>query len=323
MKTKSAVGQVSAPAKVKAPGKGDSIVKRFWKTRFLFLLWLPALVYFIMFKYVPMYGISIAFFDYNAFSGWEGASWRGLYHFEVFFKSPDFWKITRNTLALGLQNLLIGFPVTVLFALLLNEIRNAKFKKIVQTVSYMPHFLSVVVVCGLVTSLLDPVSGAVNLLIKMFGGNAIPFMTDVNWYRPVYLISALWQTIGWGTIVYLAAISGVDPALYEAARLDGAGRWRQMWSITLPAIAPTVATMLILRVGNIMDGSLEKTLLLANGINSEVSDVIVSYVYTKGLSGRQDFSFATAVGLFSNSINLVLLLVANTLSKKLADSSIF
>lgn len=325
MKTKSAVGQAVSPAAVNSPlKKKDSIVKRFWKTRFLFILWLPTLVYYILFKYVPMYGISIAFFDYNAFTGWEGATWRGLYHFETFFNSPDFWKLTRNTLVLGLQNLLIGFPTTVLFALLLNEIRNAKFKKIVQTVSYMPHFLSVVVVCSLFTSLLDYSSGAVNLIIEMFGGQKQHFNTSASWYRTVYLVTGLWSTIGWGTIVYLAAISGVDPALYEAARLDGAGRWRQMWSITLPAIAPTVSTMLILRVGHIMDGSLEKTLMLSNGPNSEVSDVIVSYVYTQGLSGsRQDFSFATAVGLYSNLINLALILTANTLSKKLANSSIF
>ena len=323
MKTKSAAVPAAVSAKAASPlKKKDSIAKRFWKTRFLFVLWLPALVYYIMFHYIPMYGISIAFFDYNAFTGWEGATWRGLYHFEVFFNSPDFWKLTRNTLVLGLQNLFYGFPITILFALLLNEIRNMKFKKVVQTVSYMPHFLSVVVVCGLFTSILDPISGAVNVVIKAFGGEAIKFTTEKEWYRPIYLISGLWQELGWGTIIYLAAISGVDPALYEAARLDGAGRWRQMWSITIPSIAPTVCTMLILRVGGIMGSSLEKALLLGNGPNSEYSEVLVTYVFNKGL-GETNFSFSTAVSLWTQAINLILLLSANFISKKIADSSIF
>lgn len=305
------------------PKHKDSIWLRFWKTRFLFILWVPALIKYIMFNYVPMWGISVAFFDYDLWGGWETSKFVGLQNFEIFFKSPDFWKITRNTLMLGLQNIFISFPIIVLFALMLNEVRNLRFKKIVQTVSYMPHFMSTVVVCGLVTSLLDPVTGGINAVIKLFGGTPIYFMIKSEWFRPIYLISGLWQGLGWGTIVFLAAISGVDPTLYEAARLDGAGRWRQMWNITLPAIAPTTATMFILRVGNIMDGALEKTLLLQQPITYETSQVIVTYIYYKGLGSAPDYGFATAVEVYSNLINLTLLLLSNWVCKKVTDTGIF
>lgn len=305
------------------PKQKDSILLRFWKTRFLFLLWVPALIKYIMFNYVPMWGITVAFFDYDLWGGWPTSEFVGLQNFEIFFKSPDFWRITRNTLALGIQNIMIAFPIIVLFSLLLNEVRNLKFKKIVQTVSYMPHFMSTVVVCGLVTSLLDPVTGGINTLISLFGGQPIYFMIKAEWFRPIYLISGLWSGLGWGTIVFLAAISGVDPSLYEAARLDGAGRWRQIWNITLPAIAPTTATMFILRVGNIMDGALEKTLLLQQPITYETSQVIVTYIYYKGLGSAPDYGFATAVEIYSNLVNLSLLLLSNWVCKKVTDTGIF
>ena len=310
----------------KAPVTGlhkDNILKRFWKTRFLFLLFLPTLVYYILFKYVPMWGLRMSLYKYNIFKGFEGSKFIGLQNFVTFFNSPDFWRITRNTLILGLQGMFITFPLTVLFALLLNEIRSDKFKKITQTVSYLPHFLSTVVVTGLAASLLDPASGAVNTIIKFFGGEPIYFLTKAEWFRPIYLITGIWQTLGWGTIVYLAAISSVDPGLYEAARLDGAGRWRQMWSITLPSIAPTVTTMFILKVGNIMDASLEKTLQLQNPATYETSQVISTYVYLQGFGYQKDYGYAAAIGLFSNLINLALLLIANWASKKATESSVF
>lgn len=305
------------------PQKKESILKRFWKTRFLFLLWLPGLIYYIVFKYVPMWGISMAFFDYNIFGGWEKSTFVGFQNFEVFFKSPDFWRITRNTLVIGLQNIFIFFPVTVLFSLLLNEVRNLKFKKVVQTVSYMPHFLSVVVVCGLVSSLLDPTTGAINTIIKACGGEEIYFLARPDMFRGIYLISGIWQGLGWSTIVYLAAISGVDPTLYEAARLDGAGRWRQIWNITLPSIAPTTATMFILRVGAVMDAALEKTLLLQRPITYETSQVISTYVYFWGMGSSPDYGLSTAVGLFSSLVSLALLLSSNWVCKKLTDQGIF
>lgn len=301
----------------------DNIAKRFWKNRFLFFLFLPALVYYIMFKYVPMWGISMAFYNYNIFRGFEGSEFVGFEKFDLFFHTPMFGMITKNTLILGFQDLLVSFPITIIFSLLLNEVRSMRFKKVVQTVSYLPHFLSTVVVCGLVSSLCDPASGGINMIIKAFGGDPIYFLTKKEWFRPIYLISGIWQGLGWSTIVYLAAISAIDPGLYEAARLDGAGRLRQMWSITLPSIAPTVSTMLILKIGHIMDASLEKVLLLQQPSTYETSQVISTYVYMMGFGDQKDYGLATAVGLYSSLINLVLLIVGNWGSKKLTDSGIF
>ena len=316
---------ISTAVKKNSPSKlqNNSTVKRFWKNRFLFFLFLPALIYYILFRYVPMWGVSLAFFDYSVFKGWAGSEFIGTYNFEVFFKSPMFWMITRNTLVLGFQDLLISFPLTVVFSLLLNEIRSMRFKKIVQTVSYLPHFLSVVVVCGLVSTLCDPASGGINLIIKALGGEPIYFLTKAEWFRPLYIISGIWQGLGWSTIVYLAAIAAVDPGLYEAARLDGAGRIRQMWSITLPSIAPTVSTMLILKMGHIMDASLEKVLLLQQPPTYEVSQVISTYVYWQGFGSTPKYGMAAAVGLYSSIINLILLAVGNWCSKKLTDNGIF
>ncbi len=322
MKTVSAVKREKSTAVASPLKKKDNIFKRFWRTRFLFLLFLPTLLYYILFHYVPMWGITFSLYEYDLFLGLEGSEWVGLKHFQTFFSSPDCWMITRNTLALGLQSLFISFPLTIVFALLLNEIRNLKFKKVVQTVSYMPHFLSVVVICGLISSLTDPQGGGINQIIELFGGEPIYFMIKKEWFRPIWLISELWATLGWGTIIYLAAISAVDPSLYEAARLDGASRFRQIVSITLPAIAPTVATMLILKVGAVMTGSMEKALLLGNMATYEVSEIISTYVYNKGLTGKMEFSYSTAVGLYSNVVNLVLLLVANYTSKKATETSI-
>ena len=314
----------AALAKARGPRiSQDNIFKRFWKTRFLFFLFLPALVYYIMFKYVPMWGLRMAFYKYNIFKGFPGSKFVGFGNFTKFFNTPDFWKVTRNTLILGLQGMFINFPVTVFFALLLNEVRYPKFKKITQTVSYLPHFLSTVVIIGIFSGLLDPATGAINAIIEFFGGEPIYFMTKTEWYRPLWLITGLWQGIGWGTIVYLAAISSIDPGLYEAARLDGAGRWRQMWSITIPAIAPTVATMWILRVGNIMDASLEKSLLMQVPSTYEVSQVISSFVYLQGFGYAKDYGYAAAIGLFSNLINIALLFLANWASKKVTDSGVF
>lgn len=321
MKTVSAVKREPSSAIAQTLVGKNNIFKRFWKTRFLFLLFIPALVYYIMFHYIPMWGITFSFYKYDLWNKMAGSEWMGLANFQKFFMSPDCWMVTRNTLALGLQSLFISFPVTVVFALLLNEVRNLKFKKIVQTVSYMPHFLSVVVVCGLITSLLDLEGGAVNTIIQLFGGEPIYFMNEKSWFRPIWLISEIWQTMGWGTIVYLAAIASVDPALYEAARLDGASRFRQIISITLPAIAPTVATMFILKVGAVMSGSMEKALLLQTSGIYEVSEIVSTYVYTKGIVGT-DYGFSTAVGLYQSFINLVLLLLANWTSKKVTETGI-
>ena len=269
-----------------------------------------------------MWGVLISFKDFKPFIGFWGSEWVGLKHYIDFFNNPDAWRIIRNTLLLGVYTLLWCFPLPIVFALALNELTRPKFKKFVQTVSYMPHFLSAVVVCGMLNSFLSPVRGIVNIIINMFGGETINFLSTASWFRPIYVASEVWQTLGWGAIVYLAAITNVDPQYYEAAKLDGASRLRQIWSITLPCIAPTVATMLILRIGSILEVGLEKVLLLYSPAIYETSDIIATYVYRQGLvSGNM--SYATAIGLFSSVINLVLLVSANYFSKKFADTGLF
>lgn len=312
--------QTPPPALETQPQK--SIWKRILKDRYLLLLFLPCLIYYILFKYVPMWGVLISFKDFKPFIGFWGSEWVGLKHYIDFFNNPDAWRIIRNTLLLGVYTLLWCFPLPIVFALALNELTRPKFKKFVQTVSYMPHFLSAVVVCGMLNSFLSPVRGIVNIIINMFGGETINFLSTASWFRPIYVASEVWQTLGWGAIVYLAAITNVDPQYYEAAKLDGASRLRQIWSITLPCIAPTVATMLILRIGSILEVGLEKVLLLYSPAIYETSDIIATYVYRQGLvSGNM--SYATAIGLFSSVINLVLLVSANYFSKKFADTGLF
>lgn len=299
-----------------------TIWHRVYKDRYLLLLFLPCLIYYILFKYVPMWGVLISFKDFKPFIGFAGSKWVGLKHYVNFFSNPDAWRIIRNTLLLGLYTLLWCFPLPIIFALALNEVTRTKFKKLVQTVSYMPHFLSAVVVCGMLTSFLSPMRGIVNIIIRQFGGESINFLSNASCFRTIYVASEVWQTVGWSAIVYLAAISNVSPQYYEAAKLDGASRLRQIWSITLPCIAPTVATMLILRVGSILDVGLEKVLLLYSPAIYETSDIIATYVYRQGMvSGNM--SYAAAIGLFSSIVNLILLVTANYFSKKFADTGIF
>lgn len=296
--------------------------QRVYRDRYLLLLFLPCLIYYILFKYVPMWGVLISFKDFKPFIGFMGSDWVGLKHYENFFSNPDAWRIIRNTLFLGVYSLVWCFPFPIIFALALNEVTRTRFKKFVQTISYMPHFLSAVVVCGMLVSFLSPIRGIINTIITMFGGEAINFLSSPAWFRTIYVASEVWQTLGWGAIVYLAAISNVDPQYYEAAKLDGASRLRQIWSITLPCIAPTVATMLILRVGSILEVGLEKVLLLYSPAIYETSDIIATYVYRQGMvSGNM--SYASAIGLFSSIINLVLLVTANYFSKKFSDTGLF
>jgi len=304
------------------PYNKTNIFKRFWKTRFLFVLFLPALVYYIMFKYVPMWGVSIAFYKYSIYKGLPGSKFVGLQHFKTFFNAPDWFQYTKNTFALGLMGCCISFPLTIIFALMLNEVRGARFKKITQTVSYLPHFLSTVVIVSLMKTLCDPTSGIINKMIVSLGGSPIYFFTEANWFRPLYEISSVWAGLGWSTIVYLAAISAVDPGLYEAARLDGAGRWRQMWNITLPSIMPTVSTMFIMKVGGILGDSMEKVLLMQHPITFKYSMTLSTFVYQVGL-GQSKYDYSTAVSLVTSLVNLAFLFGANWVSKKLTENSIF
>nr|WP_244139065.1 ABC transporter permease subunit [Ruthenibacterium lactatiformans] len=286
------------------------------------MLFLPCLIYYILFKYVPMWGVLISFKDFKPFIGFMDSDWVGLKHYVNFFSNPDAWRIIRNTLFLGVYSLVWCFPFPIIFALALNEVTRTRFKKFVQTISYMPHFLSAVVVCGMLVSFLSPIRGIINTVINLFGGESVNFLSNPAYFRTIYVASEVWQTLGWGAIVYLAAISNVDPQYYEAAKLDGASRLRQIWSITLPCIAPTVATMLILRVGSILEVGLEKVLLLYSPAIYETSDIIATYVYRQGMvSGNM--SYASAIGLFSSIINLVLLVTANYFSKKFSDTGLF
>lgn len=322
--TNAVSGKVKAPKNSLSGKKRDNIFKRFWKTRFLFALFLPALVYYVLFKYLPMWGIRMAWYKYSMYLGWEGSKFIGWANFKLFFENPIWYKYTLNTLALGAQSVFITFPVTVFFALMLNEVRNLKFKKLTQTISYIPHFLSTVVVIAIAKSLCDPSSGAINLIIKALGGEPIYFFAEGGWFRPLYLITEIWQGLGWGTIVFLAAISGVDPGQYEAARLDGAGRWRQMWNITLPSIMPTVTTMFIMKIGHILGDSMEKVLLMQAPVTYDYSMTLSTYVYEMAFGmGQTNYGLSTAVNLCSNLVNLFMVLSANWLSKKFTDSGIF
>ena len=296
--------------------------KRFKASKYLLILFLPCLIFYIVFKYLPMWGIVISFFDYNSYVGLAGSEFVGLDHFRQFFSSPEAVRTIKNTVVLGLQQLIFGFPVPIIFALLLNEVTGLRKKKLVQTISYMPHFLSMVVVCGMLYTLLSPVGGVVNNIIQMFGGETINFLAEEKYFRLIYVVSGIWQEMGWGAIIYMAALAGIDSSLYEAAAMDGASRFKQITQITLPSLAPTIITMLLLRVGSVLSVGLEKALLLQKPVTFAVSDVIDTYVYRQGMvSGN--LSYATAVGLFNSVVCLILLFAANAIAKRFSESNLF
>jgi putative aldouronate transport system permease protein len=281
----------------------------------LYLLALPVVLYYLLFAYKPMYGIVIAFKDYSAGLGIWKSPWVGLRHFVDFFQSIYFFRVLRNTVLLSLYSLICGFPAPIVLALLLNELRNQIFKRTIQTISYLPHFISLVVICGIVRDFTLS-TGVINDLIAALGGERIAMLQHARYYRTIYVASGIWQNVGWGSIVYLAALSGIDPRLYEAAVIDGAGRWRQMWHITVPGMMPVVVIMLILSIGRLMSVGSQKTILLYNPSIYEVSDIISSYVYRQGLQ-QFNFSFSTAVNVFDSLVNLSLLYVANRVCRRL------
>jgi putative aldouronate transport system permease protein len=269
-----------------------------------------------------MYGLIISFKKYSVFQGIIKSPWVGLKYFEQFFTSPDFWILTRNTFLLGLYSLVWTFPFPIIFALLLNEVRNQKFKKLVQTVTYLPTFLSIVIISSMVTDFLSPGHGIINTIISGLGFEKIYFMIKPEWFRTVYIASDIWANIGFGAIVYLAALAGVDPSLYEAGKMDGCNRFHAMWYITLPSIMPTVATMFIIKAGNMFRIGYEKILLLYNPTIYETADVFSTFVYRKGLL-ESNYSYAAAVGLFESVIALVMIVLANKLSQKLSENSLW
>lgn len=287
----------------------------------LYLMLLPVIAYYVIFQYGPMYGIQIAFKKFSFSLGIHGSKYVGLQYFEEFFQSIYFPRLMRNTLLLSLYSLLLGFPAPIILALLFNEIRKNRFLTIVQTSSYLPHFISLIVVCSLVKNFVSA-NGLITSILAYFGNPPHNYMLDEKAYRSIYVLSGVWQSAGWGSIVYFAALSAIDPCLYEVAKLDGAGRIRQIISVTLPGIMPTVVVMLILRVGNLMDMGFEKTLLLYNPSTYETADIISSYVYRKGLV-EMNYSYSAAVDLFNSVINFVLIVGVNQISKRLTNTSLF
>lgn len=294
-------------------------IKKDWD---LYLLLIPGLITLLIFKYTPMYGLVIAFQNFNIFSGISGSEWVGLENFRKLFSSPEFMNVFRNTLVISISKIIFLFPLPIILSVLLNEIKNMMFKKSVQTIIYLPHFISWVIVSGLFINLLSINGGIVNGLIAKFGGEPIPFFMDQNMFRPLLVVTEGWKEVGWGTIVYLAAITGIDQEQYEAARIDGANRFQQIVSITIPGIAPTIVLMFILRLGSLLEAGTEQILVMYNSVVYNVADVIGTYVYRVGL-GTSDYSFSTAVGLFNSVIAFILVVTGNYLCKKFLDKSIW
>ena len=287
----------------------------------LYLMLIPVILYYLVFCYYPMYGAQIAFRDYSPKLGSFHSPWAGLKHFKSFFNSVYFSRLIKNTLGINLLNLIFGFPAPIILALMLNEVRCSKFKKTVQTISYLPHFISTVVIGGLILQF-TATDGFITNLMTLFGYPKQNLMFNPALFKPIYVISEIWQGIGWGSIIYIASISGISAELYEAARIDGAGRWKQTLYVTIPGIMPTVITMLIMRIGSMMSLGFEKIFLIYNPSIYETADVISTFVYRKGLID-QSYSFSTAVGLFNSVINLVLLAAANKVCKILTDHSLW
>lgn len=297
------------------------VIKDFKRNKGIYLMLLPVLIYYAVFHYGPMYGAQIAFRDFNPSRGITGSQWIGMENFQEFFNGIYFWRLIRNTVTISLLDVILGFPAPILLALMLNEVTSEKFKRFVQTMSYLPYFISVVVVVGLMIDFFAR-DGLVNGILGLEGPDRIGFLSNPNYYWALYVGSGIWQTFGYGSIIYLAAISGIDPQLYDAAKVDGAGRFRQLLNITLPGIAPTIITLFILRIGAMLSIGSEKTILLYNPLVYQTADIISSYVYRTGVLNG-DFSLTAAVGLFNSLINFSLLLLANAISRRRSETSLF
>jgi ABC-type polysaccharide transport system, permease component len=288
----------------------------------LYLLAIPPMLFFFIFKYYPMLNAVLAFKDYNVIKGIWGSPWVGFKHFELFFDNPLFWTLVKNTLLLSGYLILVGFPIPIILALMISELRGKKFKKFVQMVTFAPYFISTVVMVSIIMLFLAPRLGFVNVALNYFGLESVNFLGDPGMFRSIYVWSDIWQTAGYSAVIYLAALAGVDPTLYEAAKVDGASRFQKIWHVDLPGIVPTIVIILILNVGNVMAIGFEKVYLLQNPLNQVNSEIIATYVYRIGLLNA-NYSFATAVGLFNSVINLVLLLTVNGLAKRLTKNSIW
>jgi putative aldouronate transport system permease protein len=294
----------------------------FVKDRWLYLMMVPGLLFFIIFKYGPMFGLTLAFKDYRPFLGFFRSQWVGLDHFKRFFSDSTFFTLFSNTLVLSLLNILFNFPTPIIFALLLNEVRNKYFKKFVQTATYLPHFLSWVVVAGLSYVMFTTAGGIINESIKALGFPAVNFLSSEKMFRPMIVGQSMWKETGWGTIIYLAALSGVDLEQYEAAHIDGASRLQQLWHITLPSIKPVIITMFILRLGSIIDSSFDQIYNMLNELNRAVGEVFDTYVFYTGITNGQ-LSYATTVGLFKSVVGFILVVGADRIAKKAGEEGIF
>lgn len=297
-------------------------LKKDWiRNRSLYIMVIPVVLFYLLFHYKPMYGAIIAFKDYTPALGVMDSPWVGLANFTRFFKSVYFVRLIRNTILLSVYNLVFGFPAPIILALLLNEVRNKHFKNLTQTITYLPHFISLIVVTGMLTDF-SMTSGLFNDIIAFFGGERSPLLQNPDLYRTMYVASGIWQQVGWGSIIYLSALAGVDQQLYEAAAIDGAGKWKQLLNVTLPGIAPTIIIMLIMRMGSLMNMGYEKTILLYNPSTYDTADIISSYIYRVGLL-ELDWSYSTAVGLFNSVINFGLLIFTNKMSKRYSETSLW
>jgi putative aldouronate transport system permease protein len=308
---------------------GETVLPPYWKrllrdlgqNRYIYFMALPVVAYYLIFHYYPIYGIQIAFRDYNPSTGFLASPFVGFKHFLTFFNSYYFWRLIKNTLLINFYELIFGFPMPIIFALLLNEIRKNWFKRAVQTISYLPHFISIVIIAGMITDFTAR-DGLINQLIVQLGGEALPFLQKPEWFRTIYVGSGIWQGLGWSTIIYLAAIANIDPTLYEAATVDGAGRWRQVLHITLPGLMPICTIMMILQFGYMMSVGSDKIILLYNPLTYETADVISTYVYRKGIL-EANYSFSTAVSVFNSVINFTLLVLANKVSRRVSETSLW
>lgn len=311
-------------AAVKRGSLGERIVRALRRDKWLFLIMLLPTAYYLLFCYYPMYGVVLAFKNFKPKLGIIGSPWasqNGMKYINMIIRDQYFWRVFFNTIILNLLNLAITFPAPIILALLLNEVGSKWYKKSVQTITYLPHFLSAVVIVGMLNDLFNS-TGLVNTLITSMGGDKIPFLTSAKWFRPLYIGSNLWQGVGWDSIIFLAALSSLDMELYEAARIDGAGRWKQTLHITLPGILPTIVIMLILAMGRIMSVSFQKIWLMMNGGNQQVADVISTYVYQRGII-NSDFSYATGVNLFQSLVSLFFVLITNAISKRATETSLW
>jgi putative aldouronate transport system permease protein len=308
-------------AKSRTVRKGG-LLRDLRRDKYLYVLALPGILFFLIFKFVPMWGVVISFQNFSPFAGITGSEWVGFEHFERFFTNPDFMLLFRNTMAINLMNLVLFFPLPIVLSLLLNELRSVLYQRVIQSIVYMPHFLSWVIISGLTFLLFAKGEGLVNKMLEGLGFARIDFLTNPDTFWAMLTVQSIWKECGWGTILFLAAMASIDPGVYEAAKIDGAGRFRQMWHITLPAIRTVIITLLILRLGHMLDVGFEQVFLMYNGAVSQVAEVFDTYVYRVGIQ-QGEFSYSTAAGLFKSIVGLVLVVIANWVSKKMGEEGVY